>query len=229
MTHSPAHLKLRDVIEQLLPAVVAVVEAGADESHEPLLAEERDALGAAVRRRRDEFAAGRSCARRALAALGQPPRAILPGAHREPRWPVGFVGSITHCSGYCAAAVARADEIVTLGIDAEIHEPLPAGILDEIAVPGELDWLRTRAGDGTCWDRLLFSAKESVFKAWFPLAGRWLDFEDARISFAPGSGTFDAQLLVEGPRVAGSEVRGFSGRFHAGEGLVLTAITMAAR
>jgi 4'-phosphopantetheinyl transferase EntD len=216
------------VIEMLLPAVVAVVEAAAGEVHDPMLPEEREALGAAVPSRRAEYAAGRSCARRALSALGQSPQPVLPGSHREPRWPDGFVGSITHCSGYCAAAVARADEIATIGIDAEVDEPLPHGILEQIAVPDELQWLRAGAADGVCWDRLLFSAKESVFKAWFPLTRRWLAFEEARVSFAATTGTFDVQLLVDGPHVGGIEVRRFSGRFHAGDGLLLTAIALAA-
>ena len=41
-------------------------------------------------------------------------------------------------------------------------------------------------GELTCsqpnisWDRLTFSAKESVYKAWFPTYGKWLDFTDWR-------------------------------------------------
>ena len=49
------------------------------------------------------------------------------------------------------------------------------------------------------WDRLLFSAKESVYKAWFPLARRWLGFEDAVVMIDPSAGTFQARLLVVGP------------------------------
>jgi 4'-phosphopantetheinyl transferase EntD len=53
------------------------------------------------------------------------------------------------------------------------------GVLGIVAVAGEQERLRRlkAAAPGTCWDRLLFSAKESVYKAWFPLtgfAGRWL-------------------------------------------------------
>ena len=69
-----------------------------------------------------------------------------------------------------ASAVAEAHEILTLGIDAEPHEKLPGGVREVIARPGELTALR--AMNGTVhWDRLLFSAKETVYKAWFPLAG----------------------------------------------------------
>ena len=170
----------RAVIEVLLPSAVVVIEAGHGAPIDALLAEERAAIAVSVPRRREEFTIGRSCARRALQTLGQPPCPILPGFHREPIWPAGFVGSITHCSGYCAAAVAR--EIVTVGIDAELDEPLPSGVLEQVAAPVELEWLRSHLNGGICWDRLLFSAKESVFKAWFPLAQRWLGFEDARIT-----------------------------------------------
>jgi 4'-phosphopantetheinyl transferase EntD len=78
------------------------------------------------------------------------------------------------------------------------------------------------------WDRLLFSAKESVYKAWFPLAGRWLGFEEAVITIDPAAGVFTARLLVPGPVTGGRPLTGFSGRWTAGHGLVLTAIAVPA-
>ena len=78
------------------------------------------------------------------------------------------------------------------------------------------------------WDRLLFSAKESVYKAWFPLAQRWLGFEDAIVAVDRGFGTFTARLLVPGPRPGGRELSGFSGRWLIREGLILTAIALPA-
>jgi 4'-phosphopantetheinyl transferase EntD len=66
-----------------------------------LFAEEASLLGpGSVEKRWREFAAGRSCARKALAASGHAPVAVLQGAGREPVWPQGIVGSITHCSTY---------------------------------------------------------------------------------------------------------------------------------
>ena len=83
------------------------------------------------------------------------------------------------------------------------------------------------------WDRLLFSAKESVYKAWFPLARRWLGFEDARLSFDPGPdparGGFTARLLVEDlPSVAGRPVTTLTGRYAVADGLLATAIALPA-
>lgn len=81
------------------------------------------------------------------------------------------------------------------------------------------------------WDRLLFSAKECVYKAWFPLTGKWLDFEDADIGFHQDPGTspqgrFRAELLVPGPLVGGRRIGIFEGRWIIRHGLVVTALTV---
>lgn len=90
---------------------------------------------------------------------------------------------MTHCAGYRAAAAARARDVVTIGIDAEPHAVLPDGVLDVVALPEERAWIYelARSAEEVHRDRLLFSAKESVYKAWFPLTGRWLGFEDAEL------------------------------------------------
>ncbi|MCU7825054.1 4'-phosphopantetheinyl transferase [Kitasatospora sp. DSM 101779] len=218
------------MIEQLLAPPVVAVQAFTDPVDPPVLfAEEQALITRAVDSRRREFGTVRACARTALSALGVAPVPILPGPRGAPAWPDGVVGSMTHCAGYRAAAVARAADLVTIGLDAEPHRPLPGSELDVIALPEE----RTRLSDlaarrpGTCWDRLLFSAKESVYKAWFPLTNRWLDFEEASITFDPDAGTFRARLLVPGPVVAGVRVPGFDGRWLVRNGLALTAITVA--
>lgn len=131
---------------------------------------------------------------------------------------------MTHCAGYCAAAVARAHEVTALGIDAEEHAPLPEGVLALISLEGErerLAGLRARAG-GVHWDRVLFSAKESVYKAWFPLTRRWLGFEQADVDLRP-DGTFEVRLLLDGEEPPGAP-RGFAGRWAVGGGLIATAI-----
>ena len=96
--------------------------------------------------------------------------------------------------------------------------------------PAERDRLRelALAAPGICWDRLLFSAKESVYKAWFPLAGRWLGFADADITINAADGTFEARLLVAPPESSGVPLAGFTGRWVIAEGMILTAITVLA-
>jgi enterobactin synthetase component D / holo-[acyl-carrier protein] synthase len=217
------------MIETILPSVVAVVEARDDAGERPLLDEEEALVGRAVEKRREEFATGRACARAALARLGHAPAPILSGKRGEPLWPSGVVGSITHCDGYRGAAVAPSSELRSIGIDAEPHAPLPQGLLGDIALEEELPHLveLSRLDPSMHWDRLLFSAKESVYKAWFPLARRWLGFEDARLRLDPSSGKFEARLLIAGPVIDGREVNRFGGAWLVRDGLVLTAIAVA--
>jgi 4'-phosphopantetheinyl transferase EntD len=196
---------------------VATIEA-------ELFPEEREHIAQAVAKRRAEFAAVRRCARLALRELGFPPVPILPGEQREPRWPEGVLGSMTHCAGYCAAAVAHTGDVPVLGIDAEVHAPLPEGVLELISLPAERE--RTTALSAAAphvhWDRVLFSAKEAVYKAWFPLARRWLGFEQADIDLRR-DGTFTARLLL-GESEAATLPPGFVGRWAVGGALTATAI-----
>jgi 4'-phosphopantetheinyl transferase EntD len=126
--------------------------------------------------------------------------------------------------------VAHTKDIATIGIDAEPHGPLPDGVRDRIACPEELPALAelTAAAPGTSWDKLLFSAKESTYKAWFPLAERWLGFTEASISINPADGTFTARLLVPGPTLADRQLTEFHGRWLTRNGLVVTVIAVPA-
>ncbi|MEV5765453.1 4'-phosphopantetheinyl transferase superfamily protein [Micromonospora sp. NPDC052213] len=217
------------MIEQILPSTVAVAESFADPAGLTLFPEEEALVAASVEKRRREFTTVRHCARRALGELGFPPVPILSGVRGAPVWPDGVVGSMTHCEGYRAAVLGRTAAFATLGVDAEPHAPLPDGVLDAIALPAERARTAalTAADPSVCWDRLLFSAKESVYKAWFPLTGRWLDFAEADIVLDP-AGTFTAHLLVPGPVLGGVPVAAFAGRFLVGRGLVVTAISIPA-
>ena len=213
------------LIAQLLPAGVASADVQGEDPHGYLLAQEAAQIRSAVHSRRREFTAGRSCARQALRQLGLPETAILRGEHREPLWPAGVVGSITHCQGYCAAAAAKTGDARSIGIDAEVHARLPANILERVSIPEERAWLSS-APEGIHWDRVLFSAKESLYKAWFPLARRELGFDEVSVSFEPACGAFAARLRVA--PVSGPELPGctFAGRFLVRDGLVLTAIVL---
>lgn len=218
------------MIGLLLPPEVRSAEAFDDLAPAPLFAAEEAVLTRAVESRRREFATARACARRALGELGLAPSAIPRGERGAPVWPDGVVGSITHCAGYRAAAVAPTGRVATIGIDAEPNLPLPEGVPRMVASTEERDHAAdlARHDQAVCWDRLLFCAKEAVYKAWFPLTGRWLDFLEARVRIGVG-GTFDARLLVPGPTVDGSAVDGFSGRWSASGGILLAVIAQLRR
>jgi 4'-phosphopantetheinyl transferase EntD len=223
------------VIEKILPDAVACAEAFDDPSDAVLYPQEEAVISRAVEKRRREFRTVRHCARRALRELGLPPAPVLPGEHREPLWPPGVVGSMTHCAGYRAAAVARSRDLLTVGIDAEPHEPLPPDVLDVIALTEEQVQIveLATALSAPHWDRILFCAKETVYKAWFPLTQRWLGFSEAAITIDPAAddpteGTFSARLLVAGPTIAGHALTGFDGRWLISDSLVITAIAVPA-
>ncbi|WP_137988580.1 4'-phosphopantetheinyl transferase family protein [Streptomyces vilmorinianum] len=219
------------MIEELLPRPVTTAEAFGDPAGPPVpFPGEEHLLAHAVPARRREFTTARACARRALGRLGVPPVAIPYDADRAPVWPDGVVGSITHCTGYRAAAVARATDLASLGFDAEPHGPLEHdGVLHMVTGAQERAHLAelARLRPDVHWDRALFSAKESVFKAWSPLTGRWLDFTEATVTFRPRTETFTARLLVEGPLVDGVRLTGFEGGFLVRDGLLLTATTVS--
>lgn len=99
-------------ILSLLPHGAAGAEAFADGWVADMLPSEEALVARAVDKRRREFATGRDCARRALSQLGWDEVPILAGPKREPLWPAGIVGSITHCPGYCAAIVARSTSLL---------------------------------------------------------------------------------------------------------------------
>ncbi|MEV5458066.1 4'-phosphopantetheinyl transferase superfamily protein [Streptomyces cellulosae] len=216
------------MIEALVPPTVAAVEAYGDEGVDaPLFPEEEALLTRAVAKRRREFTAVRSCARRAMEKLGVPAVPVVSGERGAPVWPEGVTGSMTHCEGYCAAALVHVGDVASLGIDAEPHAPLPEGVLSAIALPQEAARIARLLAErpDVHWDRLLFSAKESVYKAWYPLTRKWLDFSEADIA-VQGDGTFHAELLVPGPVVSGRRLDHFTGAWTTQGSLLATAVTV---
>ncbi|GAB2895692.1 4'-phosphopantetheinyl transferase family protein [Streptomyces mayteni] len=209
----------------ILPPWVEVAEAFGDPPEAALLPEEEAVIGRAAGRRRRAFTTARHCARQAMGRLGLPPTPILPGERGAPGWPPGVTGSITHTTGYRAAALSR--EALAVGVDAVPHRPLPAGVLARVSTAAEAAALR-RLPPGVHWDRLLFSAKESVYKAWFPLTGRQLGFQDAEIFFEPVTSSFSVRILVPVPEEVGLGPAGFPGRWNVARGLLATAVAVPA-
>jgi 4'-phosphopantetheinyl transferase EntD len=212
------------MLAALLPSAVTSAEVFGDACDEgELLPDEAAVVDGASEKRRREFTGVRVCARLALARAGMRPAPILPGPSGAPLWPPGVVGSLTHCDGYRAAAIGGSESFAAIGIDAEPDGPLPDGVLAKVASTSERAALARLAAQAPefCWDKLLFCAKEAVYKAWSPMTGRWLGFADAEVELQPG-GTFAARLLVAGP------VAVYQGRWAAGRGVVGTAVTVPA-
>jgi 4'-phosphopantetheinyl transferase EntD len=215
------------MIEALVPAS-ACAEMFVDVPESTMFPSEAAVVADAVGERRREFGTARYCAREALQQIGVPAVPILPDLDGAPRWPAGVVGSMTHCPGYRAAAVARSSDLRGIGIDAEPHAAVPPEALDLIGRDEERAQLVALedTDPGLHWDRILFCAKEAVYKAWFPLTRRWLDFADLSTTLQP-DGTFRARPCVGGSRVPGPDLDVFGGRWMVGRGLVVAATSLS--
>jgi 4'-phosphopantetheinyl transferase EntD len=213
------------VLSEVLPAYVVTEHRLSDADQPRLLPEEEALVAQAVDKRRQEFATTRACAHAALTRLGAPPGPLLSGGRGQPLWPTGFVGSLTHCDGFRGAAVARRQDVRALGVDAEPNGALPDGVLRLVARDEERRAMqRLPMTSGVHWDRLLFSAKEAVFKAWFPVAGRELSFEDVTLTVDPLRGTFDARFLVDNTPLGAV----LSGKWLCRNGFVVTGVCVTA-
>lgn len=143
--------------------------------------------------RRRASGAARIAARSALGELGADGAAPLPRlASGAPLWPGGIVGSLAHDDDFALAAAARRGRLVGLGVDIEPAEPLPEDVVDLVL---SRDELRQTRGDGVA-QRLVFVAKEAVYKAIHPLDGTPLDFPDIEINLGKG-----AAVLRDGRRL----------------------------
>lgn len=213
----------------LLPECVEVSECYHDGDPEALYVEEREYLARVVPKRRAEFATTRRCVREALSRLGLERPPMIPGAGGAPVWPSGVVGSITHCSGYRAAAVALGSMIRAVGIDAEPAEPLPTEVIDLVVGSKEIKALQrlSEQNPDVPWECLLFSIKEAVYKVWFPLSRTWLDFKDARVTI-DAAGTFTAVLSETVDSLDRSPLRKVEGKWACDQRHVLSAAVVFA-
>jgi 4'-phosphopantetheinyl transferase EntD len=178
----------------LLDPRIAIAEAPLRGEPADLAANEALSVAHAVPRRRLEFATGRDCARRAMAALGHAKAPLPQGQDRMPIWPADLVGSITHTDAWAAAAVARRGEgFVAIGIDLEPADALPPDLWSSICTPQEQAKLAVIGGitPGLA-ARLAFSMKEAAFKCQYPLSGAMLEFADLAINVDGEAGTFTA-------------------------------------
>lgn len=154
----------------------------------------------AVSKRQAEFLAGRLCARAALIQLDSHAQAPALGEDRAPIWPAGICGSITHSNGWAAAIVAEQQHWRGLGLDCEtlLSNERASRLAEEILTPTELQRLAElpeaeRAQQVT----LTFSAKESLFKALYPIVQKRFYFHDAELLSGDSNGQLQLRLLID--------------------------------
>jgi 4'-phosphopantetheinyl transferase EntD len=209
-------------IAALFPFAVAAAEVAGTRQPAPLHPGEGLHLRQAAPRRWRDFAAGRDCARHALARLGVAAAALLPQDGGGPRWPDGIAGSISHTEGLCGAVACHATAGFSLGLDIERLAPLDADTLAAFATPAERSWLEALApAEAARLAVALFSAKEAFYKCQHPLTGRWLEFHDASLRLhADGR----VELAAAPP---GLDPARYAGRYRVEAGHVLTGFWTA--
>lgn len=209
----------RPLFDRLLGPSVATEEMDPHTVQRGLLRAEQEAVAGAAQTRIEQFTAGRLCSRIALSRLGVAVATPIPrGEDRAPIWPKGFVGSITHTDSWCAAAVARAEDFRSIGIDLEPATPLRESLWRRICTAKERDWLHDLPEAGLT-GKVLFSAKESVYKCQYPLTTKFLGFHAVEVEL--GNGSFRAVFQQEAGEFRPGDV--IEGRYVIEEGLVAAA------
>jgi 4'-phosphopantetheinyl transferase EntD len=161
---------------------------------ETLFPAEQALVDRAVAGRLREFAAGRLCARAALAELGFEPAPLVRAVQRAPAWPPGVFGSLSHTDRYAVAVVTAQDsasaggdggdrgESPSVGVDAEERGRVTPDLYRRLFRPAEQDWLGTLDPEQALTEAaVMFALKESFYKAQFPLTGAWVGFLDVEI------------------------------------------------
>ena len=191
-------MDLSDAISSIPSNVSLVLLDGSEAADFEIFAEEERLLPPTTSPlRAAEYRLGRRAAHLALKEIGCEPQPILRGPQREPLWPVGVAGSITHAGDHAIAAVARLADAGGIGIDLEARDRYFPALANEIAVEDELialEQMEGRAREDATIE--IFSAKESIYKAHYPRIGRSFGFRAARIEFGSGHlvGYFTTEL-----------------------------------
>jgi len=185
----------------------------------------------AVPRRQMDYLAGRCCALQALRAADVVGTTDIPiGERGQPVWPAGMRGSISHCDGIAVAAVGRADQLAYVGIDIEreISVEVSREIGGQLATAEEMQLGPPQGCTPEAWLTLLFSGKESLFKALYPSVGAYFDFLDAsatQLDLRAGMFTLRLQVTLSPQHTQGST---YAIRFHRQDGHVLTQCVLPA-
>lgn len=208
-------------LASLFPGTVKTVYSDRPPQKLELLSAENKTTKNMRENRIREFAHGRACARQALAALGISPCPIPVGENREPVWPEQIAGSISHCGRHAAAVAAHHSDIPGLGVDLELNESLEDPLLKMVCRPEELHRL-DRSGTDYFLDKLIFSAKESLYKCVWPTLRQFIDFQEIEIRLDLAGYRYAA--VSHNPQLPDALINRIHGRFmHMGDLIITSA------
>jgi 4'-phosphopantetheinyl transferase EntD len=214
-------------IESLFPGCASTAcsrIADVDSDPDP---EEIAGLEQAVAKRRQEFVAGRICARQALDRMGVSTGPLRKLPDGSIAWPEGIAGSVSHSEIWSGAAVVRLSNAAGIGFDIENTARVGQNLWRRILTPEERGWLGRRPpAENQQWASLIFSAKEALYKCIGALVTGRIGFMDAIIVPNPPADSF--AVLLKGPAAAQlpRNLR-LEGRFFFSSGEVFTGLVLA--
>jgi 4'-phosphopantetheinyl transferase EntD len=184
---------LRRALDALVPGIAVGWRPIAPGDEAALLEAEAESIASTIVAVRRASGAARVVARSLLDGLGHRDIPLVRTASGAPAWPAGLVGSLAHDREIAVAAVAARSCVAALGIDIEPAEPLPDDIVDLVATVAERPGL---VGD-PLRGRLLFAAKEAVYKAMHPRDGVFLDFHDIAVDLDGRRAVVPSGIVVD--------------------------------
>lgn len=217
------------LIDPLFVHAVVTSEAAPRDVDDQLFPEELAYLARALPKRRFEFGTARLCARRALAALGVPPAPLVPRDDRQPVWPAGVVGSISHTDGYCAVAVAPSPPMQSIGLDVEKLQHIEARLAQAILTPRELAFVRAQP-EARRDDLIVlhFSAKEAYYKCQYPVTETFLGFHDVELELDLDRWPAEGRFVAHRHKPGLAAVQRLEGKFVFAAGKVLCGVELFA-
>lgn len=217
--------QIESMVRGMFDCPVAVAATSLSQIAPAVFPVEAATLRGAVPGRRNEFALGRSMARKAMRTLGLGACAIPVAPDRAPIWPDGLSGSISHGGGVCVSVVSVDPAVSGLGIDVDSTAPLPADLWKIVCDSTEQDWLTHQplVAQGRL-AKLIFCAKEAAYKSQYPVSKRLFGFEGFHISVDLQAGRFTARFTeCVSPFRRGETLQG---RFHVVDSVIICAVAV---
>ena len=153
------------------------------------------AVGLAPPKRQAEYLASRWLAGTIFARFGIPDFILTNNDDRSPRWPEGFTGSLSHSAGTAFLLADPQGRLTGNDVEQWVSHTTAREISGLLMNEQERDLLTASSLSWPEAVTILFSLKESLYKALWPAVRRYIDFLQAEITvFDPGTGHASLRL-----------------------------------
>lgn len=138
-------------------------------------------IQSAVKKRRAEYLASRMLTREVFTRLGQPDFILSNAADRSPLWPAGVQASLSHSTGIVVLAATKQPLCIGVDVEQQMSATTAEETTEMLMGSAERSCLQRLPLDFPLAATLLFSLKESVYKALWPQLYQPMDFYHAEL------------------------------------------------